>query len=215
MDDVRGRAAACLAELDAPDAERTLIAPSPVLSESRPHRARARASRAAAVRARSLLRRGRGDRRRRARARRLEGTSRRDRRRRRRSAGRTHGVGAYDPFGDNGGARRGRAATRPTATRRPTGSTEHYNGRLRQKPGVGLVLDAGRAVALKQHDGDDRHARASRRRSWPASSPTGPFTADSSSKTVDGTTIFTLNGQHRARTTSCGSRTSARTAPCT
>ncbi len=36
----------CLAELDAPDAERTFIAPSPVLKQSRPHRARAARSRA-------------------------------------------------------------------------------------------------------------------------------------------------------------------------
>jgi eukaryotic-like serine/threonine-protein kinase len=136
---------ACLAELAAPDAERTFIAPSPVLRESRPHRARASRGRsrwplylfllllaAAAIVAGVFLLSGSNDK---------NGSQ---------SSGSSagapialNGARAYDPAGD--GAEHDSAA--PLATDGNQGTywnTEHYNGGL-GKQGVGLVLDAGTA----------------------------------------------------------------------
>src|SRR3954454_5413575 len=141
---------ACLAELAAPDAERTFIAPSPVLRASPPHRARAprRRSRwplyvflllvAAAAIAAGIYSVGgsSGDK---------SGTS---------SGGSKAtgaavtltGARAYDPSGDNSE----HDAAAPNATDGNAATywdTEHYQGGL-AKPGVGLVLDAGSAQTL-------------------------------------------------------------------
>jgi hypothetical protein len=105
------------------------------------------------------------------------------------------GVGAYDPDGDrseNGGDARlatdGIAAT--------AWKTEHYRSTF-NKPGVGLVLDAGKPV---------RPARLTVSTETPGfnaqvqvgSSPEGPFTPVSGSKQVTGRTVFTLRPR-RAR----------------
>lgn len=60
--------------------------------------------------------------------------------------------------------------------------------------GLGLVLDAGRAVTLA-HLTVTTPTPGFTAEIQSGDSPTGPFTADSSSQTVNGTTTFTLNGQ--------------------
>jgi serine/threonine-protein kinase len=105
------------------------------------------------------------------------------------------GIGDYDPQG-NGGEH---SSTAPLATDGDASTywmTESYGsqdfGGL--KDGVGLVLDAGSSVKLAQltvktpTPGFTAEIQS-------GDSSTGGFTADSSSKTVDDTTTFTLNGQ--------------------
>jgi eukaryotic-like serine/threonine-protein kinase len=104
------------------------------------------------------------------------------------------GVGDYDPQGTGGE----HSSTAPLATDgnpSTAWTTETYGnqdfGGL--KDGLGLVLDAGRSVKLAQltvttpTPGFTAEIQA-------GDSPTGSFTVDSSSKTVTGTTTFTLNG---------------------
>jgi eukaryotic-like serine/threonine-protein kinase len=104
------------------------------------------------------------------------------------------GVTDYDPQG-NGGEY---SSTAPQATDHNPSTfwkTEHYNtqafGGL--KDGLGLVLDAGRSVTLKQltvttpTPGFVAEIQA-------GDTSSGPFTADSGQQTVNGTTTFTLNG---------------------
>jgi eukaryotic-like serine/threonine-protein kinase len=194
MDAFAAELRVCLAELGAPDADRTFIAPSPVLRESRPHRARTarRGSRwplwlfllalAAAAIAAGIFFAGRSS----------NGTS-----------GTGHGSGttgavvavngarAYDPSGD--GTEHDSAAPNATDGNASTyWDTEHYSGGL-AKPGVGLVLDAGAAKRLS---------------SITVRSTTPGFTAeilagntvgntlkiDSSKQTVGASTTFTLRG---------------------
>ena len=100
------------------------------------------------------------------------------------------GVASYDPFGDQSEhpedvrlATDGDAATFWT--------TEHY--RSFSKKGVGLVLDAGASRKLSQvtvqstTPGFSAEIEA-------GSSPGGPFTPVSDSRTAAGTTVFTLRG---------------------
>jgi len=105
------------------------------------------------------------------------------------------GIGAYDPDGDkseNGGdaglATDGIAST--------AWKSEHYRTTF-TKSGVGLVLDAGKAVkpasvtVSTETPGYDAQIQV-------GSSPTGPFTSVSSSKQVTGRTVFALKSR-RAR----------------
>jgi hypothetical protein len=84
-------------------------------------------------------------------------------------------------------------ATQPTATPRPTGA-EHYDDApsLAGKPGVGLVLDPGRVVALHDvgHDDDPGFVAVIKGGDSPTS-----FTQDvSASQTVSGATRFAISG---------------------
>jgi len=103
-----------------------------------------------------------------------------------------NGVAAYDPYGDGtehdsvvGNATDGNPGT--------YWNTEHYNGGL-NKPGVGLVLDAGASKQLTQISvqsgtpGFTAEIKA-------GSSQSGPFAVDSVSQTVNGNATFTLNGK--------------------
>jgi serine/threonine protein kinase len=185
----------CLAELDSPDAERTLIVPSLVPRESRPHRARAARSRvpiyviAALVAVAAIVAGILG----------LSG-----------SKGKSPaapgvgdtpvalvGVTGYDPQGtgppgeDNGDAPKATDGKLSTYW-----STEHYTtpqfGNL--KTGVGLLLDAGHAVSLKSitlttgTPGYTAEIQA-------GDSPTGSFAPDSSSKRIGARMTFTLDGK--------------------
>lgn len=109
---------------------------------------------------------------------------------------RLHGLAGYDPQGDGveGNAVAGQATDGSTLT---SWSTEIYRGPdfAGLKSGVGLVLAAGGPVKL---------AHLTLRTPTPGftaeiqagDSPTGGFTADSSSQTVDGTTkTFDLEGK--------------------
>jgi hypothetical protein len=104
------------------------------------------------------------------------------------------GVGAYDPDGTGGE----HDADAPKATDGdPTTywTTETYNSGL-QKPGVGVVLDAGRTVSPKtirvttDTDGFTAVIRA-------GGSRDGPFTSVSPSEHVIGTTSFPIRGSGR------------------
>jgi eukaryotic-like serine/threonine-protein kinase len=106
-----------------------------------------------------------------------------------------HALDGYDPQGD--GTEHNEVAGLATDGNPSTSwMTEHYDsqdfGGL--KSGVGLVLDAGSSVKLGSvtvstpTPGFVAQIQA-------GDSSTGPFTADSSSTTVDGTTRFTLQGR--------------------
>jgi eukaryotic-like serine/threonine-protein kinase len=102
-----------------------------------------------------------------------------------------NGVGAYDPYGDQtehdsvaGNATDGDPGT--------YWNTEHYSGGL-NKPGVGLVLDAGaskRLTELSIRSGTPGFTAVIK--SGPAQG--GPFATVSSSQTVSGSATFTLHG---------------------
>jgi hypothetical protein len=105
------------------------------------------------------------------------------------------GVGAYDPEGDqseNGGD--ARLATDGNAT--TAWKSEHYRTTF-GKSGVGVVLDAGRAVRASrvivttETPGYDAQVRV-------GSAPTGRFVAASGSKQTAGRTTFVLK-PHRGR----------------
>jgi len=185
----------CLAELDAPEEARTFIAPSPVLKESRPRRARARRGRrplllalvalvAAAAIVGGIL--GLGG---------SKGTAQKGGSKGGASTGAAlavHGVGADDPYGSGGE----HDSAAPLATDRNMSTfwdTEHYDGGL-GKPGVGLVVGTGKAAAAKQlvvqtdTPGYTAIVRV-------GSTPHGPFTNDSSSQTVGARTVFSLDGK--------------------
>ena len=185
----------CLGDLDEPDAERTFIAQSPVLRKSRPHRARAARSRVplyvvvalvaiAAIVAGILALGG-------SKGKAPSAVS---------GAGtpiKLQGLTGYDPHGTGPPGEDNVDAPRATDGN-PTSywSTEHYTtqqfGNL--KKGLGLVLDAGRAVPLKSitvtTDTPGYTAEIQG-----GSSPAGPFAAESSSKQVGRHTTFTLNGK--------------------
>jgi eukaryotic-like serine/threonine-protein kinase len=183
----------CLADLDAPDAERTFIAPSPVLKESRPRHARARRSRTplyvllALLAAAAIIGGILG----------LGGSKGKEA-----SGGSTkatgapvalQGVGADDPYG-SGGEHDSEAPNATDGDPTTYWETEHYDSGL-GKPGVGLVLSAGRNVALKQLIvRTDTAGYTAKIRV--GSSPAGPFTDDSSSQTVGARTAFTLDGRN-------------------
>jgi serine/threonine-protein kinase len=190
MRDFASELRACLAELGTFDAERTFIAPRQVLRESAPRRARAKRRRwpifallaligAAAIVAGILA----------------LGGSKKTPTATPPATGSTiiavHGVGAYDPVGGDGE----HDAEAPNATDGNAATfweTEHYRDGLR-KDGVGVVLDAGRAVAAKQIvvTSDTPGFTAT---ILAGSSPTGPFTADAPSEQVGAQATFALSG---------------------
>jgi eukaryotic-like serine/threonine-protein kinase len=184
-----------LAELDEPDAERTFIQRSPVVRESRPHRTRARRRRwplylpivvllAAAAIVAGVL--GLGG---------SKGTEAGPSS----SSGGTpvalSGVSGYDPEG----SRVEHDSEAPNATDGNAAtywSTEHYNstsfGGL--KSGVGLLVDAGRAVKLEQIT-VTTDTPGFRAQIQSGSSPSGPFTPDSATQLVSGSATFDLQGK--------------------
>jgi serine/threonine-protein kinase len=198
MHDFAAELRACLAELGSFDVERTFIAQAPVLRRGAPHRARQRGRpgrrvlyllltllAAAAILAGALA---------------LGGSKSRS------PASSSHGGGgnpvtlggvtAYDPYGDN---KQEHDEAAPNAADGNPGTyweTEHYSDGL-QKPGVGVVLDAGRSVALKSltvtsdTPGYTATVRA-------GASAGGPFAPDSGSHSVGARTTFSLDG-HTAR----------------
>jgi eukaryotic-like serine/threonine-protein kinase len=138
---------ACLVDLGTPDAERTFIQPSPVLKQGRPHRARATRGRrpwpllllvalavAAAVVAVVVLHGSNG-----------KGSPSHG------SSGggavSLKGARAFDPYGD-GSEHDSNAPSATDGNASTYWYTEHYRDGL-GKPGVGLVLDAGRAATVK------------------------------------------------------------------
>ena len=193
MDQLAWELRQCLAELDTPDSERTIIAPSPVLRESRPHRARAARSRAPVYAIIALL----------AIAAIVGGILGLGGSKGKPAAAGVatgapitlSGVTGYDPQG-TGGEHNGDAAKATDGNPSSYWQTEHYAnpqfGGL--KSGVGLVLDAGRPVALKSitvttdTPGYTAEIQA-------GSSPAGSFAPDSSSQQVGARTTFTLNGK--------------------
>jgi serine/threonine-protein kinase len=102
------------------------------------------------------------------------------------------GVGAYDPYGDGtehdsvvGNATDGNPGT--------YWNTEHYSGGL-NKPGVGLVLDAGASKQVTQisvQSGTPGFTALIQS----GQSQGGPFTNASGPQTVNGNATFTLNGK--------------------
>ncbi|HWX09994.1 MAG TPA: serine/threonine-protein kinase, partial [Gaiellaceae bacterium] len=183
----------CVNDLGTTDAEQTFIAPRSVLRARAPHRARARRPRwplyallalvaAAAIAAGVILlggSKGKG----------APGVV----------AGAAiplQGVGSYDPVSDGGdGSEHNDAVAKATDGNPATfWTTDHYNsssfGGL--KPGVGLVLDAGKPLTAKTvtvtTDTPGFTAKIQT-----GSSASGPFADDSSVQTVNGTTTFALH----------------------
>jgi serine/threonine protein kinase len=191
MDEFAAELRQCLVELDEPDAERTFIAQSPVLRESRQHRARTRRSRvpfyviaallAVAAIAAGILGLGGSKGKTPPAAPATAGTS-----------VALTGVGAYDPFGNNKSEHDSEAPSATDGKASTYWETEHYNSGL-GKPGVGVVLDAARSVPLKQISvtsdtpGFTAQIRVGK-------SPTGPFTQDSPLETINGRAVYTLKG---------------------
>ena len=187
----------CLAELDSPEEERTFIAPSPVLKESRPRRLRTKSSKrlpayvlvvliAAAAIVAGIM--GLGG-----------SKSTKTPPAKGRSGGTTavtlHGVGDYAPSGSSDThADTASSATDGDASTywyTQTYATPQFGGLL---PGLGLVLDAGKSVKLSTlkvqstTPGFVAQVRA-------GDSSTGPFAPDSATKTVGSTTTFSLSGK--------------------
>jgi serine/threonine-protein kinase len=187
---------ACLAELETPDAERTLITSSPVVRESRPRRMRARRRwplvlalvallAVAAVVAVLLAGGGGGNNSNQPPKSGNSGTPAA-------SAPVTlRGIGAYDPFGDN--SEHAEAASRATDG---NASTYWYTQTYQSftKPGVGLVLDAGKSVKLSRmtitsdNGGFEAQIQVS-------DSPDSGFAANSAWVPVSGTTTIALQGR--------------------
>jgi serine/threonine protein kinase len=193
MDEFASELRQSVQELGSFDSQHTIIAPSPVLRESAPHRARARRPRwplylllaligAAAIAAGALTLGGsRGK---------HNGTSADATG----SAMALAGVSGYDPQGTGGE----HDADAPKATDGNASTfwyTEHYGssafGGL--KNGVGLVLDAGHPAKLAQITvTSDTPGFTARIES--GSSPSGPFAPVTGSKTVNASTAFALSG---------------------
>jgi serine/threonine-protein kinase len=196
MDEFAWELRQCLAQLDTPDAERTLIVSSAVLRESAPHRVRPARNRkpllyalvalvALAAIVGGILALG-GSKGKAPPASAADGT-----------AITLSGVTGYDPQGTGTpGEDNKDAALAADGNPSTFWSTEHYTtpafGNL--KNGVGLVLDAGKAVALKtvtvttDTPGYTAEIQA-------GSSAAGPFAIDSSSKLVSRQTTFALSGK--------------------
>jgi eukaryotic-like serine/threonine-protein kinase len=193
MRDFASELRACLAELGSFDAERTFIAPRQSLRENAPRRVRTKRRRwpvlvvlallgAAAVVVGVLALGGPNSKHAGGNTRATPPAG---------AALTLRGVGAYDPVGGDGE----HDAEAPNATDgNPTTywQTEHYRDGLR-KPGVGVVLDAGRAVAAKRITvtSDTPGFTAT---ILAGSSPTGPFAADAPSVQVGSQATFTLRG---------------------
>jgi eukaryotic-like serine/threonine-protein kinase len=188
MDQLAWELKQCLAEMGSPDADRTFIAQSPVVRESRAHPMRASRPRrwpiyalvlliaAAAIVAGILA---------------LGGSNNKKATGGAPSTGAPvslSGVGAYDPDGGDGehDSDAFKATDGDTTTYWPT---EHYN--TFQKRGVGVVLDAGSAVDATTVTvrSDTPGFTAS---ILAGGSPSGPFATDSGSETVNGSATFTL-----------------------
>jgi serine/threonine-protein kinase len=193
MNDFASELRQCLVELDTPDAERTIIVQSPVLRQSRPHRARASRRRVplyvvlalaaiAAIVVGVLA---------------LGGSKGKPKA----SAGTTggavvalHGVGADDPTGDGEHDSEAPNATDQNLATFWQTSSYHFGGGSLGKPGVGVVLDAGRALALKSVTvSSDTPGFTARIRV--GDSAAGPFADDSRSQHVGSRTAFTLQGK--------------------
>jgi serine/threonine protein kinase len=185
----------CLVDMRSPDEERTFIATSPVLKQSRPHRVRPARRRwplvalvllvAAAAVVGGIL--ALGD----SKGKKPSGPGG--------SVLRViplSGVTGYDPQGTGGE----HDADAPKATDHDPGTywqTETYDspdfGGL-GKSGVGLVLDAGRPIALSSVTvTSDTPGFSAQIQDGSAS--TGPFVPDSSIRTVNGSTTFKLDGK--------------------
>jgi eukaryotic-like serine/threonine-protein kinase len=185
----------CLAEMASADEERTFIATSPVLKQSRPHRVRATRRRwplvalvllvAAAAVVGGIL--ALGD----SKGKKPSGPGG--------SVLRViplSGVTGYDPQGTGGE----HDADAPKATDHDPATywqTETYGspdfGGL-GKSGVGLVLDAGRPITLSSVTvTSDTPGFSAKIQGGSAS--TGPFVPDSSIRTVNGSTTFKLDGK--------------------
>jgi eukaryotic-like serine/threonine-protein kinase len=190
MDEFASELRRCLAELNTPDAERTVIAQSPVARERRPHRVRAARSRvplyvvlalaAVAAIVVGIL---------------ALGGSKGKPKAPPSAAGAPvalSGIGADDPFGNNKVEHNAEAPNATDGNATTYWQTEHYNDGL-GKPGVGVVLSAARSVALKQMTvSTDTPGFTAQIRV--GNSPTGPFSQDSSPTTVNGSTVFPLKG---------------------
>ena len=187
----------CLHELGSFDAEATFVARSPVVRQSAPRRARAHPRRRllyallALVAAGAIL----------AGVLALGGSKSKPPESSSGGGGgggpvALSGVTAFDPYGDNKEEHNDEAANATDHQSATYWETEHYNAGL-QKPGVGLVLDAGRSVSLKSItvSSDTPGYTASIRA---GSSSGGPFTADSTSQSVASRTTFALSG-HKAQ----------------
>jgi serine/threonine-protein kinase len=102
------------------------------------------------------------------------------------------GAASYDPQGDNHVEHPERVRFAADGSSQTYWETEHYSGGL-GKNGVGVVLDAGKARKLSQvtvttdTPGYTAEIEA-------GSSAGGPFTPVSSSRVVNGTTVFKLHG---------------------
>jgi eukaryotic-like serine/threonine-protein kinase len=191
MSDFAAELDACLDELGQPDADRTAIVGTAVVAPSRPRRARAHsrwplvlsvlALLAAAAVLAGVLALG-GSKHKRSAATPAAGAT----------AAPVHlaGIGAYDPFGDN--SEHSEAAARATDG---DPATYWYTQTYRSftKSGVGLVLDAGRATALRRLTiaSDDGGFEAQIK---VGNSPTN-FAADSGWQPVTGSTTIELNGK--------------------
>jgi serine/threonine protein kinase len=182
----------CLAELGDASTDRTFIAPSPVLRESRPHRVRRRRRWPLYVPLIVLLAAG-------AIAGGVLGLGgSKGKPAPRPSAGgtvvRLSGVGAFDPTGDGEHDSEAPNATDGNPTTFWQTSSYHYGGGSLGKPGVGVVLDAGKPVALKEltvtsdTPGFTAQIRA-------GGSASGPFATDSPSLQIGARTPFALNGR--------------------
>ena len=183
-----------LAEAAEPDTERTVIARSPVLKQSRPHRARATRRRwpiylpiavllAAAAIVAGILGLG-GSKGKPPSA--ASGAG---------APATLAGVSGYDPHG-TGGEHDGDVAKATDGSLGTFWQTESYRstwfGGL--KDGVGMIVDAGGPKKLAQLTVvSDTPGFTAQVQS--GSSPSGPFAGDSSTKVVNGRTTFTLNGQ--------------------
>ncbi|TMM06311.1 MAG: serine/threonine protein kinase [Actinobacteria bacterium] len=106
------------------------------------------------------------------------------------------GVTAFDPEGSPPGEEHNDTAKYATDNDPKTyWRTEHYNGAQLAKSGVGVVLDAGRPVALRSL------TVTSETPEFTAvikagSSEGGPFSVDSAPSTVGSSTTFRLNGKN-------------------
>jgi serine/threonine-protein kinase len=104
------------------------------------------------------------------------------------------GVASYDPYGDNKVEDPGQVGLATDGDEATAWSTEQYYDRTLNKPGVGLVLDAGAPVKASSitvtstTPGFQAIIRS-------GDSPTGPFVDDSSSQTGGTTTTWSLGGR--------------------
>jgi eukaryotic-like serine/threonine-protein kinase len=107
------------------------------------------------------------------------------------------GVASYDPYGDNKVENPGQVGLATDGNEETAWSTEQYYDRTLNKPGVGLVLDAGAPVeasSITVNSTTPGYQAIIRS----GDSPTGPFVDDSSSQPGGSTTTWSLAG-HEAR----------------